>query len=386
MKEGIKMDYLKIGSFLQALRKAKGITQAELAEYFGVSPKTVSKWECGEALPEIPLLQAIAEYYEVTIDEILKGKRLPQEGNEKVHQQNQKYFFNRKIKQNKLIFLIAMSVLAMGFMLFFVLNITTWPNIAFGVGIAIYLASFIVLLIGFFCIGNWIEGFDEDTQKEYLKQRRKLWIGYSFFLTGVSISSIFNFIMIVQNGTIPIWLFLLICLVTFGIVAYVYAIYLNRDGVCKKIGVFINRYHFIFYGIWIAFFLYLMFGNFIGVFERWNQISDIDITNAFQSLNVAFPIGFGCLLLCLIVAILSTIKKFNFIPCYLGMIVAMIFMVSSIDAYFIPDFKENYYLNCDTFYNWAIIVMILMGSFTVLSLGSFIVKLILKKKKKKVEA
>ncbi len=377
------MDYLKIGSFLQALRKAKGITQAELAEHFGVSPKTVSKWECGEALPEIPLLQAIAEYYEVTIDEILKGKRLPQEGNEKVHQQNQKYFFNRKMKQNELIFLIAMSVLAMGFMLFFVLNITTWPNIAFGVGIAIYLASFIVLLIGFFCIGNRIEGFDEETQTQYTKQRRKLWIGYSFFLAGVSISSIFNFAMILQYGSISIWLFLLICLVTFSIVAYVYAAFLNKNGICRKNVLFMNRFHFVFYGIWLAFFLYLMFGNYIEVFRPYtDRITYIDITNAFQSLNVSFPIGFGCLLLCLAGAILSTIKKFNFIPCYIGMIVAMIFLVSSVDAYVIP----NFYVSQDIFYNWAFCVMIIMGIFMILSLGSIIVKWILKKKEKKAEA
>ncbi len=375
------MDYLKIGSFLQALRKAKGITQAELAEYFGVSPKTVSKWECGEALPEIPLLQALAEYYEVTIDEILKGKRLPQEGNEKVHQQNQKYFFNRKMKQNKLIFLIAMSVLAMGFMLFFVLNITTLPNIAFGVGIAIYLASFIVLLIGFFCIGNWIEGFDEEYQTQYTNQRRKLWIGYSFFLVGVSISSIFNFIMIALYGPIPLWLFLLICLVIFSMVAYGYAVYLNKDGICRKNALFMSRFHFVFYGIWVAFFLYLMFGKYIDVYDRLNLAYVINIKNAFQFLNVGFPIGFGCLIICLIGAILSTIKKYNFIPCYLGMFVSMIFLVSSVDAYVVPDL----YVNQDAFYNWAIAVMIIMGIFTVLSVGSIIVKCILKHKKKKSE-
>lgn len=41
------MNNLKIGSFLQALRKAKGLTQAELADYFEISAKTISKWECG---------------------------------------------------------------------------------------------------------------------------------------------------------------------------------------------------------------------------------------------------------------------------------------------------------------------------------------------------
>ena len=69
------MDNIKIGLFIQSLRKEKGITQNELAEHFGISNKTVSKWECGDALPEIPLLKSLAEYYGVTVDEILNGER-----------------------------------------------------------------------------------------------------------------------------------------------------------------------------------------------------------------------------------------------------------------------------------------------------------------------
>lgn len=41
------MDMMKIGVFLQNLRKEKNFTQQELADYFHVSSKTVSKWECG---------------------------------------------------------------------------------------------------------------------------------------------------------------------------------------------------------------------------------------------------------------------------------------------------------------------------------------------------
>lgn len=41
------MNLIKIGAFLQSLGKAKGLRQADVAEYFGVSNKTVSKWECG---------------------------------------------------------------------------------------------------------------------------------------------------------------------------------------------------------------------------------------------------------------------------------------------------------------------------------------------------
>ena len=41
------MDLAKIGKFLQELRKEKGLTQEQLAEYTGVARRTVSRWETG---------------------------------------------------------------------------------------------------------------------------------------------------------------------------------------------------------------------------------------------------------------------------------------------------------------------------------------------------
>lgn len=90
------MNNLKIGSFLQALRKAKGLTQAELADYFEISAKTISKWECGDSLPEIPMLKALAEYYDVTVDEILNGERGVKKEEDKNKSKNEKYFMDRK--------------------------------------------------------------------------------------------------------------------------------------------------------------------------------------------------------------------------------------------------------------------------------------------------
>ena len=44
------MDIVKIGKFLQELRKEKGITQEQLAEQMGVARRTVSRWETGDSL------------------------------------------------------------------------------------------------------------------------------------------------------------------------------------------------------------------------------------------------------------------------------------------------------------------------------------------------
>ncbi|MBQ7295242.1 MAG: helix-turn-helix transcriptional regulator [Clostridia bacterium] len=64
-----------MGSFLSELRKEKGITQKELAEFLNVSDKTVSHWECDKYSPDISVIPILAEFFGVTCDELLKGER-----------------------------------------------------------------------------------------------------------------------------------------------------------------------------------------------------------------------------------------------------------------------------------------------------------------------
>lgn len=69
------MDTKKTGSFICALRKEKGLTQAALAEILNISNRTVSKWENGDGFPDITILPAIASALGVTVDELLAGER-----------------------------------------------------------------------------------------------------------------------------------------------------------------------------------------------------------------------------------------------------------------------------------------------------------------------
>lgn len=69
------IDQQKIGGFLRDLRKEKGMTQEEIAEKFGVSSKSVSRWENGRTLPDLAILVELADYYEVDIKELIDGER-----------------------------------------------------------------------------------------------------------------------------------------------------------------------------------------------------------------------------------------------------------------------------------------------------------------------
>ena len=78
------MEQKKIGNFLKNLRKEKGITQEMLAEKLNVSGRTVSRWETGNNMPDISLLIELAEFYDISIPEIVNGERKNEKMNEEV--------------------------------------------------------------------------------------------------------------------------------------------------------------------------------------------------------------------------------------------------------------------------------------------------------------
>ena len=78
------MDQSKIGSFLKKLRRERNLTQEELAEKLNVSGRTVSRWETGANMPDISLLVELAEFYDVSIPEIINGERKSEIMNEEV--------------------------------------------------------------------------------------------------------------------------------------------------------------------------------------------------------------------------------------------------------------------------------------------------------------
>lgn len=73
------MDTNAFGEFLATLRKEQKMTQAVLAEKLNISNRTISKWENGDGYPDITILPALAEIFGITVDELLKGERLPKD-------------------------------------------------------------------------------------------------------------------------------------------------------------------------------------------------------------------------------------------------------------------------------------------------------------------
>lgn len=73
------MDQKQIGSFIAQLRKEKNLTQSQLGDILGVTNKTVSRWENGNYMPDIALLPELSRTLDVTINELICGRRIMDE-------------------------------------------------------------------------------------------------------------------------------------------------------------------------------------------------------------------------------------------------------------------------------------------------------------------
>ena len=142
------MNQDKIGKFIAKERKAKGLTQRQLAERLNISDKTVSKWECGKGLPEVMFMLPLCKILEISVNELLTGERVSEEDYQKKAEENMMNLVREKEESRKKI-ILSVIVVAMGFMaavpLFMVAQIFEMPVTA---RIALMGIAFVVMFAG----------------------------------------------------------------------------------------------------------------------------------------------------------------------------------------------------------------------------------------------
>lgn len=111
------MDLIKTGKYIADKRKSLGLTQKQVAEKLGMSDKSVSKWERGSNMPDISLLAELADFYDVSIPEIIDGERKSENMNEEVKETVLKLSdytetINQKIK-GRLFVLTVIAIIGM---------------------------------------------------------------------------------------------------------------------------------------------------------------------------------------------------------------------------------------------------------------------------------
>ena len=113
------MNQQRTGEFLKHLRKSKSMTQEQLAEHFGVSSRTVSRWETGSNMPDLDILIELADFYNVDIREIIDGERksenMDQEPKDTLKKVAEYTEVQNKKHKKKMIDMLSCSAILMAF-------------------------------------------------------------------------------------------------------------------------------------------------------------------------------------------------------------------------------------------------------------------------------
>lgn len=83
------VDPVQIGSKVKSLRKLKNMTQEQLAESINVSWRTISNLETGRVIPKLPLIYDLAQYFDISIDEIVNNNVKNVKSRTRLQQENQ---------------------------------------------------------------------------------------------------------------------------------------------------------------------------------------------------------------------------------------------------------------------------------------------------------
>ncbi len=82
------MDQEKTGKFIASCRKAKGMTQAVLAEKLGITDRAVSKWETGRCLPDASIMLELCGLLDINVNELLLGEHIIMDDYKEIAEQN----------------------------------------------------------------------------------------------------------------------------------------------------------------------------------------------------------------------------------------------------------------------------------------------------------
>ena len=144
------MEMNKTGRLIEQLRKEKCMTQSDLAAAVGVSKQAVSNWECGKRIPDVVLIEKLADELGIGVAELIKGERLDKgsinadDAGQLVHEalKIQKKELSRRWRLITLICVALTAMLCLGreYAFFWdkviLLNFNTWNAIAMIIAMA----------------------------------------------------------------------------------------------------------------------------------------------------------------------------------------------------------------------------------------------------------
>ena len=116
------MNQESIGKLIASLRRERNMTQEALGDKIGVTNKTVSRWENGNYMPDIEMLQLLSKEFGISIDELLCGQRLDESATEVLKDctfstfsiEEKSAFWKKKWLKERAVFLVVSVVVILG--------------------------------------------------------------------------------------------------------------------------------------------------------------------------------------------------------------------------------------------------------------------------------
>ncbi len=116
----MNMNQISIGKFIAEKRKAKNLTQAQLAERLNISNKTISKWETGKSMPDYSIMESLCNELDISISELLNGEKPQVNNDEQMIElvQRVQQLENQKNSLNGIILIVmGIALMALSFIL-----------------------------------------------------------------------------------------------------------------------------------------------------------------------------------------------------------------------------------------------------------------------------
>ena len=149
------MNQIKIGEFIAAKRKEKGLTQLQLAEKLNITDRAVSKWENGRSLPDSAIMLDLCRELGISVNDLLYGEVITMEKTNEKHEQQLLELIKQKEEADKnllrleivLGILSTIILLVPAFIAAYVPGLEDWQRIL------IVFSGFIPAVVGYiFCL------------------------------------------------------------------------------------------------------------------------------------------------------------------------------------------------------------------------------------------
>ncbi len=143
------MDQIKIGKFINKLRKENKLTQYELAEKLNLTDRAISKWETGVCMPDIGTIPELCRVFNISINDLFSGEIVDKKDYNEKSEANLLAMAKEREEQNKKMMMYEMVIGFMSSITFIVfIFVASFIEMSIIIKTMLFILSFLILIVG----------------------------------------------------------------------------------------------------------------------------------------------------------------------------------------------------------------------------------------------